>query len=247
MLGRPDPLPEDGSAVTKFVESEQGLVGGIMQVSEIDQNYEKWMARAFPSVTSIRVLGDSLAEGTGVEGGEDVPLRTWPAMIEAGYRTANPDLDFVNSGVFGATSFGVRREQLEPAVAAAPQVALVVCGGNDMLHPAFEVTKTGANFSEIAKKLVGAGTSVFLMTTFDNSETYGLPEPFGERVRTRCIPLRNMIAEVCDREGATLVDYTPELAGQDPAVYSSDQMHINFLGQKLIAAKLFARLAECGF
>lgn len=218
-----------------------------MKVSDIDEEYARWMGREYPRVAGICVLGDSLAAGWMVEGGEDAPERTWGDMVAAAYRRTNPALNYRSLARHRATTTDVRKAQLPRARADPPDIALVICGANDMLADDFDPERVRENVAQVVDRLTERGSAVFLLTTFDSRDKVDIPEPFGERVRSRYLPLRDVMVEQATKPSVHAVDLTGEDAGRDPAVFSSDGLHINYLGQKLIAANVFSSLAAHGF
>src|SRR5206468_1182010 len=76
------------------------------------------------------VLGDSVANGPIFEVPGFCPLR-WTDRVAAELRAEAPDLQYLNLGVSGLLTHEVRDSQLAEALAFAPDLALVLCGGND--------------------------------------------------------------------------------------------------------------------
>jgi len=77
---------------------------------------------------SLRIvaLGDSTTFGLGVE-----DEKTWPAVLETLLRARGIDVDVVNAGVPGYTSFQGRRFMLKSGLALEPDLVIVTFGFND--------------------------------------------------------------------------------------------------------------------
>ena len=80
------------------------------------------------------VLGDSVANGPFFPVPGYCPLR-WSDRVAAELRAAAPDLQYLNLGVSGLRTAEVRAGQLAAAREFRPDLALVVCGGNDACRP----------------------------------------------------------------------------------------------------------------
>ena len=85
--------------------------------------------RAEPRVPRRYVaLGDSFTAGAAGSG-----ERSFADHLADLLRDANPSLEYANLAVPGARTVEVARDQLAGAIAYAPDVVTLVCGGNDAL------------------------------------------------------------------------------------------------------------------
>lgn len=76
----------------------------------------------------IIMLGDSLTEGKGVG-----PNMTLPAQLETRLRQQGYDVEVINQGVSGNTTYD-GRQRIGAIVAMKPDLLIVALGGNDMLR-----------------------------------------------------------------------------------------------------------------
>lgn len=170
------------------------------------------------------VLGDSVAEGMcePVEGYSDLQ---WADRIAAELRAVQPDLAYLNLGRRGLRAHEVRAAQLTPAVAFSPDLALVVCGGNDAFRSAYDPDAVDAELGEMITALQSAGADVITVGMFDVSHSPAVPSTLrpglGERMR-RLSAHTGRLARRLDTLHVHLTDH-PLVA--DASLYSSDGRH----------------------
>jgi lysophospholipase L1-like esterase len=188
------------------------------------------------------VLGDSVAEGLcePVDGYPDVQ---WADRIAAELAAARPGLAYLNLGLRGLRAHQVRATQLTPALAFRPDLALVVCGGNDAFRPAYDPDAVDAELAAIVTPLREAGADVVTVGMFDVSQSPAVPAPLraalGERMRT----LSAHTARLAARLGTLHVHLTDHPAGADPSLYSSDGRHGSARSDAIATAETLRRLA----
>ena len=112
------------------------------------------------------VLGDSIAEGVGesAPGYADEP---WCDRIAAALRAGQPGLEYLNLGTRNTPAAQVRATQLPSALAFAPDLALVACGGYDILQPVYDPAAIAAEIRAIVAALAAAGATVVTVGLFD--------------------------------------------------------------------------------
>lgn len=180
------------------------------------------------------VLGDSVAEGIGdpVAGYLDASWADQLAAMIAGQR---PAMSYVNLGRRGLLAAEVRETQLTRALSLQPDLAAVVCGGNDMFKSEFDVAGVEAELDLMVGALHRSGADVFTFGLFDISQTTLVPEPYRQRVGERLRMLADVTAQVARRHRATHVDFSQNPASADASLYSDDAMHLNRKGHALVA------------
>ncbi|MEU2610072.1 SGNH/GDSL hydrolase family protein [Micromonospora sp. NPDC007271] len=187
------------------------------------------------------VLGDSVAEGL-CEPVEGYPDLQWADRIAAELRTVQPELAYLNLGRRGLRAYEVRAAQLAPALAFGPDLALVVCGGNDAFRPAYDPEAVDAELAEMITALRAAGADVITVGMFDVSHSPAVPAALrvglGERMRR----LSAHTAQMAERLGALHVHLTDHPAVADPSLYSSDGRHGSARSDAIATAETLRRL-----
>ncbi|MCI4065841.1 SGNH/GDSL hydrolase family protein [Micromonospora sp. R77] len=170
------------------------------------------------------VLGDSVAEGMcePVDGYPDVQ---WADRIAAELSAVRPGLAYLNLGLRGLRAHEVRATQLAPALAFGPDLALVVCGGNDAFRPGYDPDAVDAELTAIVGALQAAGADVITVGMFDVSHSPAVPASLrpglGERMRL----LSSRTGRLAERLGTLHVHLTDHPLVADPSLYSSDGRH----------------------
>lgn len=178
-------------------------------------------------------LGDSVAEGIGdpVDG---YPAGGWLEIVAA---ALGPRIAFLNLGRRGLRAAEVREQQLAPALAYRPDLAVVAAGGNDLLDPAFDGRAVQAELDAMVRALRAAGAEVITIGLFDITRSTRVPEPLRTWLGDRLLELSARTEIVAGRHGALHVDCTPHPAAADDAIYSADGMHLNARGHAIAAAE----------
>ena len=86
------------------------------------------LARAIAAPPVVLVLGDSLVAGHGLPQG-----RAFPDILRQKLMRDGIDVTMINAGVSGDTTAG-GRARLDWSLAADPDAAIIVLGGNDLLR-----------------------------------------------------------------------------------------------------------------
>lgn len=182
------------------------------------------------------VLGDSVAEGLcePVEGYPDVQ---WADRIAAELAATSPGLAYRNLGLRGLRAHEVRATQLGPALEFGPDLALVVCGGNDAFRSAYDADAVDAELTAMITALRAAGADVLTVGMFDVSHSPAVPERLraglGERMRRLAAHTRRL----AERLGTLHVHLTDHPAVADASLYSSDGRHGSARSDAIAAAE----------
>jgi lysophospholipase L1-like esterase len=187
--------------------------------------------------TRMVVVGDSVAAGV------REPL--------AGYR----DMGFadqvgealggahLNLGVPGLRLREVRESQLADALAFAPDIALVIAGGNDALDAGYSAELVRRDLAAIVEPLAAAGALVVTVGLFDLPRSGLLPPDVAPLMAARFDELDAITADVVAGVGGLHVDTHHHARGADPGIYASDRIHCNALGHALAYAAVVDSLA----
>ncbi|MFI7279537.1 SGNH/GDSL hydrolase family protein [Micromonospora chersina] len=170
------------------------------------------------------VLGDSVAEGM-CEPVDGYPDLQWADRIGAELRGVRPELAYRNLGRRGLRAHEVRATQLAAALEFAPDLALVVCGGNDAFRPGYDAEAVDAELAAMVTALQGAGADVITVGMFDVSHSPAVPEPLRAGLSERMRRLSAHTERLAERLGTLHVHLTDHPLVADPSLYSSDGRH----------------------
>jgi lysophospholipase L1-like esterase len=197
--------------------------------------------------TSSRTVGTLvvLSDSVGVGLGDPVTGQGWRGFAPLLAEAVAP-ARFVNLSVNGARLGSVRRNQLPAAVAAGPDVAIVVAGMNDTMRSDFDPARLHADIDRIVAELTRAGALVVTIKYHDHGQVFRLPGPLRRILGERIAELNAVFDVVARRHNARIVDLG-ELPGiYHPTAWSIDRLHPSELGHRILAKALAARLGEAG-
>jgi len=187
--------------------------------------------------TKLAVIGDSIAAGVREpsEGYEDL---SWTDRItrELGTRT-------LNLGERDLTARQVREGQLARALDFRPDLAIVVCGGNDTFQDEFDAEALEAELDRMVGAFRALGADVLTLGLFDSADAGFAGQRFMEVYAPRLRELNRVTREVSARWGAVFVDFSRHPAGTDRSIYASDRIHLNAKGHAIVAEESLRALA----
>ncbi|KQT92123.1 SGNH hydrolase [Marmoricola sp. Leaf446] len=187
-------------------------------------------------------LGDSFTEGVG-DPDPDRPagLRGWAdrvaEVLEDRARDAGTGFGYANLAIRGRKLLPILDEQLEPALALAPDLVTVHAGANDVLRPRVDLDALAAAYDEGVGRLAATGARVVVFTIWDpgGSGIYGA-------LRGRMAVFNEHVREISDRHGTDLVDMWRMRDQPVNELMDSDRMHLNARGHDAIARAVLAEL-----
>ncbi|MGI8665175.1 MAG: SGNH/GDSL hydrolase family protein [Jatrophihabitans sp.] len=195
------------------------------------------------------VLGDSVANGPSFPVDGFCPLR-WTDRVAAELQAATPQLQYLNLGVSGLLAREVRESQLADALAFGPDLALVLCGGNDAFRRSYAGPVAEAVDAELAamfEALRASGAQLATIGIFDVSYSPAVPERHRLELRERLAVLAEHARELAGRYDSVHVDLSRHPRASDPTLYSPDGRHGNGRSDAIAAAEMVrglgARLA----
>ncbi len=189
------------------------------------------------------VIGDSVAAGVGDPVPGYLPL-PWAARVARGLRSHAPDLAYRNLGVPGLRAGEVRATQLAPALAFAPDLAVVCAGANDVMAARFDEDALERELDATVGALREAGADVLLFTLMEIGAAIELPEPYGRRLGERAALLASVTRAVAGRHDALVAECAGHPRGADPSLYSADRLHLNMRGHAVVAGVAMRALAR---
>ncbi len=184
------------------------------------------------------VLGDSVAEGLAepVPGYSEVQFAD---RIAHELRATAPHFGYRNLGHRGLRTREIRERQLAPALEFRPDLALVVCGGNDAFPATYRPDKVDPELRAMILALQGAGADVITVGLFNVSYS---PSPeiadwLRPGLRKRMRTLSDHTGAIAAELGTLHLNLTAHPAATDPALYSSDGRHGNARSDAIAVAE----------
>lgn len=186
-------------------------------------------------------IGDSTVEGLDDPIG-DGRYRGWADRLADHIAAVQGSVSYANLAVRGRTTRQIRDEQLAPALAMKPDLALVVSGVNDLLRRHFDAVMLRDDIEAMQSELTAAGAVVMTFTLPDLSPII----PAARFIRERVIALNRAIHGAAAVSGALVCDLAIHPVTSDPRLWSEDRLHANSAGHARIAAALAHRLGLPG-
>lgn len=178
-------------------------------------------------------IGDSTVEGVEDPGPDGVYIG-WADRFACHLDVVHPGLLYANLAVRGQTAREVRLTQLRPALALAPDFAMVVAGVNDVLRPKFDRDALRDDLCAMHAEFSATGTQVLTITMPDMARV----APLAVVLRRRLQFLNSVTFECRERYGSIVVDLASVPAASHPACWHTDRLHANSEGHRRIAAAL---------
>lgn len=208
--------------------------------------YTKDLARADELLANapwkrFAVLGDSHAAGIR-EVIDGYPDKSWSDWFVESLARTQPGLAAQNFGMKGLLTREVRAKQLAPALAFEPDLAVVLCGGNDMLRGSYD--GVADELAQIVAPLRERGCTVVTMGLFDITQADRLPEGFKLPLKEQLDQLYGIVEGVADRYGTVHLDFGKHPTSADDSIYASDFQHLTTRGHAVVAAEMVRRLGE---
>jgi len=190
----------------------------------------------------LAIIGDSVAEGIR-EPVPGYPDLSWTDHLEEALTAVNPGFTSLNLGLRNLLAAQVREQQLEKALAFEPDLAIVTAGGNDMFRRRFDDEGVRAELTTMVGAFRAIGADVVTIGLMDITRA-GLGDPRWRAVSSdHSRRLAELTAEVAADLGAIHVhNGRGSDAETDPAIYSSDQIHLNARGHAIAAANTIRTL-----
>jgi lysophospholipase L1-like esterase len=180
------------------------------------------MSRA-PELRSYVALGDSFTAGAA--GSRDPSFADRLAEL---IRDSSPELEFFNLAVPGARTLEVAAEQLPQAVALAPDVVTLVCGGNDALLAVRPDVRAHMAGVERMFDVLQAGVPhalVVAATTPDPGRFLPLRPRSAQRVSSAIERINDATLAAAARHGVPCLDFAAHPEALNPSNYAGDGYH----------------------
>ncbi|TQF66046.1 SGNH/GDSL hydrolase family protein [Rhodococcus spelaei] len=183
-------------------------------------------------------LGDSFTEGLG----DPAPsrpngLRGWADRVAEQLATRTDEFGYANLAVRGKLLDQVLDDQLDAAVALEPDLVTVYAGGNDMMRPSVDIDGLVERYDAAIGKLTATGARVAVWTAYDA----GWNAIF-KAMRGRTAVYNELVREVVERHGATLVDFWRFDGYDDERMWDWDRLHMATPGHERMAVEVLDAL-----
>lgn len=188
-------------------------------------------------------LGDSLSAGKGDLDPAGHPLG-WPTRFAALVKErTGEDCSLTNLAADRATVTHVLAEQLPALASTKPGLLSITVGMNDIRAPEFTGDAFAADLRRVFDELAATRATLLTCTLPDIAERLPLPAELVPLVRDRMREVSEIIRRVARAHDALYVDawVLPEVA--DPDIYSTDGLHPNARGHRLLATAFADLLA----
>lgn len=176
-------------------------------------------------------LGDSFTEGVG-DPDPDRPngVRGWADRVAQVLGQRDSDFGYANLAIRGRKLRTIVAEQIEPAIALRPDLVTIYAGANDILRPSVDIDDLMDSYDTALGKLAATGAQLVTFTAFDPA---GFPI-FGS-LRGRFAVYNELVRELAEAHGATLVDFWRLRAYRDERLWDVDRMHMSSAGHQQMA------------
>jgi len=184
-----------------------------------------------PPYLRFVALGDSFTEGVGdPDPARPNGVRGWADRVAEVLGADEPSFGYANLAIRGRKLDQVLDEQLEPALALAPDLVTVYAGGNDVMRPQVDLDALVGRYDAALGRLAATGARVLVWTAFDP----GGSAVFGT-LRGRFALYNELVREAAEDRGATVVDYWRMRAYRDWRLWDTDRLHMGPAGHQVMA------------
>jgi lysophospholipase L1-like esterase len=180
--------------------------------------------------TSFVALGDSFTEGMS----DDLPdgtCRGWADLVADRLAASTPGFRYANLAIRGKLVGQIVDEQVEPAVAMAPDLVSFAGGMNDVLRPGCDVGAVTAKITHAAEELAGAAKQLVLFRVVDPTERMR----GSARLMPRINRLLAVVDELAEKHSAIVVDLFSAKVFDSPALWAENRIHLNAEGHRRVA------------
>ncbi|HWV27339.1 MAG TPA: SGNH/GDSL hydrolase family protein [Aeromicrobium sp.] len=176
-------------------------------------------------------LGDSFTEGVG-DHDATLPngVRGWADRAAAVLARHEPGFEYANLAIRGRKLRPIIAEQLDPALAMRPDLVTLYAGANDVLRPRVDLDGLLSEYDAAVERLVAGGAHVMLFTAYDPGG-----HPVFGALRGRFAIYNELVREIADRHGTTLVDFWRLREYRDARMWDEDRMHMSASGHQRMA------------
>lgn len=183
-------------------------------------------------------LGDSFTEGVG-DPDPTLPngVRGWADRFAAALAEGRADFGYANLAIRGRKLLPILAEQVEPALALEPDLVSIYAGANDVLRPKVDIDALLTAYDAAVGRLAAGGARLVVFTAYDPGDS----AIFGA-LRGRFAVYNELVREIAERHGATLVDFWRLRDYRDDRLWADDRMHMSSAGHQRMAIEVLDTL-----
>lgn len=178
-------------------------------------------------------VGDSFSEGlSDVDPATPERYRGWADLLaaELAERAGGEEFHYANLAIRGRKLDDIAGQQLDRALALAPDLVSFVGGGNDIFRPSVDLEALAATIDAGVARIRATGADVLLATPSNPSHA-GV---FSALAGRHAIHSANLFG-IAARHGAHVLDLWGAKSARDWQLWSEDRIHLNTEGHRRIA------------
>lgn len=182
--------------------------------------------------TRYVALGDSFTEGLD-DFLPDGTFRGWADLV-----AEKLNVKYANLAIRGRLFDGVVKEQVAPALRLEPDLISFAAGGNDILRRRCDPPALMARYDKVIEDLRSTGADVLIFRFADVMTRL----PGNKMIAPRILYLNDAVGETAERHGARLVNLWGDAEYANPALWSTDRLHMSAAGHRRTAAHALTAL-----
>ncbi len=157
-------------------------------------------------------------------------MRGWADRAAGVLAAQDPEFAYANLAIRGRKLMAIVSEQVEPALALRPDLVSIYAGANDVLRPRIDVDALVSAYDVALGRLAASGSRLVVFTAYDPGDA-----PVFGALRGRFATYNELVREVAERHGATLVDFWRMREYRDSRLWAEDRMHMSGAGHQNMA------------
>ncbi len=181
-------------------------------------------------------LGDSFTEGVGdPDPTRPNGVRGWADRVAA--VLAGDDFTYANLAIRGRKLVQICATQVDPALEMKPDLVTIYAGANDVLRPRVDIDRLLDVYDAAIGRLAADGARVVMFSAYDPGGS-----PVFGALRGRFAIYNELVRQVAERHGATLVDFWRLRDYRDDRLWDVDRMHMSAAGHQRMAIEVLDTL-----
>lgn len=185
----------------------------------------------------VVALGDSVTYGVGDEE-EHAHDSGWASYVAHALGASY----FLNTARMGARARTITSEQIQAAIDAQPDLALILVGGNDVLRGDFKHTEVREHVTATIRSLQAAGAAVVLLRLHDPRRTLPFPRVVRNAIGSRVDRVNLALDDSAADTACIYINLTTDEKIYEAAAWHVDRMHIGPRGHRYLATVVLASL-----